>query len=376
MSAGRGLRRLWGRIPGSRLEIGLLWAIGLGLGAAGFVATLTLPLSAALACWAVVAAIGCWLAFGAEPLLWEAPPEPAAAAVAPTTAAPETSPTPARPAPPVLLDLVTIPGGDFRMGSPPATEAQIRAYAEEWAPLLDKKPEETLDQVRDWLKTEQPAHPVRLSPFRMARTPVTRGQWRAVMAEAPDDWGDGDDDLPATHIDWPGSLAFCNALSEREGLTPCYLQDEQGDWHWDRAADGYRLPTEAEWEYACRAGSETRWFWGDEPDGADRHAWFRGNADGQLHPVGGKAPNRFELRDMAGLVFEWCWDRYGPYPPDPETRLDDPAGPVEGERRVVRGGSFDFPPFFLRSAGRDFGVPEFQDDSLGLRCVRSGARQH
>ena len=370
------LSRLRNRIPASRFEIGLLWMLGLGVGAAGFVATLALPLPAAIACWVAAAALGGGLALRAEPLLWEAPPPPVAGPQAPSVPVPEPPPPPPRLAPPALLDLVALPGGDFQMGSPPATEEQIRAYAEEWAQAFDKKPEETLDDVRRWLKQEQPAQPVRLSPFWMARTPITRGQWRALMPEVPDEWGDADDALPATHIDWPQSIAFCNALSEREALTSCYRQDEQGDWHWDRAADGYRLPTEAEWEYACRAGSEPRWFWGDEPDGADQHAWYRGNANGRLQSVGGKTPNRFGLLDMSGLVYEWCWDRYASYPQDTETRLNYPAGPLEGDRRVVRGGAFNFPPDFLRSAVRDGGVPEIRDGNLGLRCVRSGARQH
>jgi formylglycine-generating enzyme required for sulfatase activity len=92
--------------------------------------------------------------------------------------------------------------------------------------------------------------------------------------------------------------------------------------------------------------------------------------------VGGKAPNRFGLLDLSGLVYEWCWDRYGGYPQDTETPLHDPAGPLEADRRVVRGGAFLDPPDFLRSADRNFFEPEFRSGFLGLRCVRSGARQH
>jgi formylglycine-generating enzyme required for sulfatase activity len=263
------------------------------------------------------------------------------------------------------------------MGSPPATEAEIAEYALEWSKVLGKNPKEAEQDVAGWRAREEPAHRVRISAFLMARTPLTRGQWRAVMPEAPDEWqaNGSDDPLPATHLDWTQALAVCNALSEREGLAPSYGQDAAGQWHWERTADGYRLPTEAEWEYACRAGSQTRWFWGDDPEGADAHAWFSGTSVGQLHPVGAKDPNAWGLHDMAGLVWEWCWDRYGSYPDQGGTKLQDPEGPSEGDRRVVRGGSFFFPPFFLRSAYRGFFRPDDRGFYLGLRCVRSRVRQ-
>ncbi len=162
----------------------------------------------------------------------------------------------------------------------------------------------------------------------------------------------------------------------REGLTPCYREVEEGDWVWERAADGYRLPTEAEWEYACRADTTTRWFWGDRPDGADSHAWYRGNAEGCLHPVAEKSANPWELFDMAGLVYEWCWDHFGEYAEDQDPPPMDPMGPENGDPRIVRGGSFQLPPDVLRSALRGGVAPDVRDDYLGLRCVRSRVRQY
>ena len=139
-----------------------------------------------------------------------------------------------------LLDLVPLPGGSFLLGS-------------------------DLSSDRNSNPSERPQHPVRLSPFQIARTPVTRGHWRRVMAAAaeswrrvvPTEWRDGDDDLPATHSGWLDALAFCNAASVAEGLRPCDAEDGKR-WTCDWDADGYRLPTEAEWEYACRAGATNR----------------------------------------------------------------------------------------------------------------------
>jgi sulfatase modifying factor 1 len=367
----RHAQALWGRIPSGRLEVAVLWVVGLALGALAFWQTLDLPTPVAIACWVVAGACGLILATRAEPILWEE----RAAGRAGAEPTPKATP-PKRRQIRLLLDLVEIPGGTFRMGSPPPTEEQVAAYAREWAEAGGGELEQRTSEVREWLRQELPAHRVGLSPFLMARVPITRSQWREVMTEVPEDWGGSKNEhQPATHVDWPQSLAFCNALSEREGLTPCYHQVGQGEWHWDRTVDGYRLPTEAEWEYACRAGTETTWFWGDDPEGADGHAWYRGNSGSEIKPVGGKAPNPWGLQDMAGLVWEWCWDRFGAYSQEDQSPLQDPTGPSEGDTRVVRGGFFDSPPGILRSAARFVVEPENRLGNLGLRCVRSRARQ-
>ena len=251
-----------------------------------------------------------------------------------------------------MIEMVPLAGGVFRMGS---------------------------DKPND-LDNELPQRQVRLRPFLIARTPVTRDLWRQVMAAAPapwqrpvpSEWLAGDDDLPATHLNWFTAVAFCNALSVRSRLRPCY-QSSGEDWTCDWEADGYRLPTEAEWEFACRGGKETRWFWGAEEDGAATHAWYSRNSGNRLHPVGGRAANPIGLHDMAGNCWEWCWDWYAERYDAAQT--DDPRGPGKGRVRVVRGGSFADEPRDLRSADRAWDVPLLPFGDLGFRCVRSAPRR-
>ncbi len=367
------LVRAWSAVPGSRSRVWGIWLLGLSLGSAGFLATIALPATAALLLWLVMLGLGLLLVWRAEPVLSGAvprPPEQLKTAPAPPQPIVHSRPSP-------IIELVNIHGGLFNMGSPPATQEEIQEYTVEWAEFYAMKPEEAEKNIKSWRQNEEPIHQVRVSSFFMARTPVTRGQWRAVIAETPDEWekDESDQALPATHVDWVQALTFCNSLSDREGLSPCYRQEPAGSWQWDRGADGYRLPTEAEWEYACRADTGSRWFWGDKPDGADAHAWYRSNAQGRLQPVGKKAPNPWELHDMAGLVFEWCWDCFDRYPADQDLPPTDPVGPVEGDMRVVRGGSFEGPPFGLRSALRGIVEPDFRRENLGLRGVRSRVRQ-
>ena len=244
------------------------------------------------------------------------------------------------------LEMVELPGGSFLMGSPEGD-----AMAQDG---------------------ERPRHRAGVSGFRIARTPVTAGLYRTVMEDgSPKE----DDDRPAADMDWYRAIEFCNRLSQRRGYRPCY----RTRWWWlwlrwscDWGADGYRLPTEAEWEYACRAGSEGRWSFGDDPETIGDYAWYEGNSGQKAQPVGRKRPNPWGLYDMHGNVWEWCWDRYGPY--GTETKMD-PSGPPKGSSRVVRGGSSWNPPEDLRSAGRDVGRPEVRGRDLGFRCVRVPARQ-
>ncbi|MCP4622026.1 MAG: formylglycine-generating enzyme family protein, partial [bacterium] len=135
---------------------------------------------------------------------------------------------------------------------------------------------------------------------------------------------------------------------------------------------GYRLPTEAEWEFACRAGTKKPWSFGDNGDDLEQYAWYDNNAAGTVHTVGTREPNPWGLHDMHGNVWEWCQDWYGPYTAEPQI---DPSGPLNGKYRVLRGGAFDDGAWDQRSADRFGNEPVFRNRFIGFRCVRGPRRQ-
>ena len=185
------------------------------------------------------------------------------------------------------------------------------------------------------------------------------------------DYGCGDK-RPVQNINWFDAVEYMNKLSEREGLMPCYRRTGQ-EVEWDRSCTGYRLPTEAEWEYAARAGTVTAYSFGDDASELGEYAWYSRNAEGQVREVGTKRANPWGLYDMHGNVWEWVWDWHGPYGAQAAT---DPTGPEDGSLRVLRGGSFIVGPWVLRSALRVWDLPVDRDllRNDGVRCARAGAR--
>ena len=211
---------------------------------------------------------------------------------------------------------------------------------------------------------ELPVHMVTISSFEIGAYEITQEQYEAAMGENPSNFSGTN--LPVEMVTWYNAVQFCNALSEEEGLTPCY---DESTWECDFSADGFRLPTEAEWEYACRAGTETEYYTGNyESDCADA-GWYNGNSGSKTHPVGQKTPNTWGLYDMHGNMWEWCHDWYdsGYYSSSPSA---DPTGPTSGSYRVNRGGCWGNSAGFSRSAYRYRHYPSTMASYVGFRVVR------
>lgn len=192
---------------------------------------------------------------------------------------------------------------------------------------------------------------VEIAPYHMAAFPITQSQYAQVTGRRPS-IAQGDR-FPVENVSWWDAIRFCNALSRREGLTPAYrLHADAEDVEWNPSVDGYRLPTEAEWEHACRAGTTDPRY-----GQLDEVAWYRGNSNGRIHDVGGKQPNAWGLYDMLGNVWNWCWDIY-----DAE---------VYGTYRVLRGGGWLDEHWSCRASVRRRSHPTFRIDDVGFRITRS-----
>jgi acetoin utilization deacetylase AcuC-like enzyme/formylglycine-generating enzyme required for sulfatase activity len=259
---------------------------------------------------------------------------PAAPAGQPAAAAPQTIRTKTG------IEMVLIPAGTFSMGD---------AAGED---------------------DEQPIQQVEIGPFYMDTCEVTQASFQAMMGRNPSKSLAAD--KPVERVSWLAAIQYCNMRSTREGFRPCY---DLKTLRCDFSADGYRLPTEAEWEYACRAETTSRWSFGDDPGELGKYAWFKGNSGKSTHPVKQKLPNPWGLYDMYGNVAEWCNDVYGEHYEAAAAR--DPRGPAPAKdsERVLRGGSWATAAAACRSAARHSQPPVFADvcfgsEQYGFRCVR------
>jgi len=220
-----------------------------------------------------------------------------------------------------ILEFAPIPAGQFLMGSP-----------------LEEGGHEN-GEVQ---------HAVELSAFAMMTTQVTQAQWEAVMGTNPSRFKGAD--RPVEQVSWGDVQVFIQKLNEQD------------------PGKGYRLPTEAEWEYACRAGSTGKWCFGDDEARLGDYAWIDANAMGTTHPVGQKKANAWGLHDMHGNVREWCQDWYGDYPGGSVT---NPTGASSGSSRVYRGGGWNYAAGGCRSAIRSSYDPSYRHFNLGFRIARN-----
>lgn len=201
--------------------------------------------------------------------------------------------------------------------------------------------------------SDKKPYEVTLSGFWMAKYATTQAQWEAVMGENPSHFKGANN--PVGQVSWDEAVKFCETLSQ--GISS--LQSPASCLR-------FALPTEAQWEYACRAGSEAAYCFGDSEDELDDFAWYDKNSENTSHPVGMKKPNDWGLYDLHGNVWEWCRDWYGDYPGG---AVVDPSGPATGASRVCRGGSWGNLPGFLRSASRLWSSPDGRYVGLGFRVV-------
>jgi len=245
-------------------------------------------------------------------------------------------------------NFVRVEGGTFQMGSPSGGD-----------------------------NDERPVHTVTVKSFYISKYEVTQKEWFEIMGTtihqqrdmANESWslhGEGDN-YPMYYVNWYEAVEYCNKRSIKEGLTPAYRGSGDNitcDWN----ANGYRLPTEAEWEFAAKGGIKdflTTTYSGS--NSVDAVAWYDGNSGSSTKPVGTKAANSLGLYDMSGNVWEWCWDWKADYPSGSQT---DPRGPVSGAYRVLRGGSWFNTAASVRSSYRYSYTPSFRYNNYGFRLVR------
>lgn len=204
--------------------------------------------------------------------------------------------------------------------------------------------------------------------FYMGKYEITQKQYTDVIGSNPSNFI-GNDSRPVEQVSWYDAVQFCNELSKKEGLEQCYTLEGGTTWRCDFDKKGYRLPTEAEWEYACRAGTLTDYYTGTTESQLASAGWYDYNSNSITRPVGQKVANKFGLYDMHGNVWEWCWDWWANYVAG---NFDDPTGPNSGSSRVLRGGSWNFDASDCRSAIRYYYYPDFRYlGHGGFRVVRT-----
>lgn len=220
----------------------------------------------------------------------------------------------------IKYNMVWVDGGTFRMGA-------------------------TSEQGSDAYSDEKPVHSVTMSSYYIGKTEVTQALWKAVMGSNPSEFKG--DNWPVESVSWNDCQAFIRKLNALTG-------------------QNFRLPTEAEWEFACRGGNNSRGYKYSGSNYIDNVAWYDGNSGDKTHPVATKSPNELGIYDMSGNVWEWCADWYGDYSSGRQT---NPKGPYGGSNRVIRGGGWDIIARYCRSSLRYYYYPTYRYIGLGLRLA-------
>jgi len=242
------------------------------------------------------------------------------------------------------IEMISLPGGEFVMGSDHGSP------------------------------DEAPPHKVKVSPFLIDTFEVNHEMFAKAQLPDPSHWQENSKG-PVERVRWRDAKSYCNERSRLEGLKPCY-NEKTPDWDCDYSANGYRLPTEAEWEYACRAGTDGAYDFG-APDKLRQYAWYGDDSEQKTHPGGQRRPNGFGIYDLYGNVSEWCEDVYSPtyYKESPAQDPVGPPNPGKDVKRVIRGGSWKSSADQCRVSGRQgerTGDTDacFSTDFCGFRCVR------
>ena len=216
--------------------------------------------------------------------------------------------------------------------------------------------------------SEKPIHTVEISDFYIGKYEVTNREYRKYNPDHCSDWSN--DNYPVESVPWFDVIEYCNWLSDCEGLERCYTVSDN-NVILDISKNGYRLPTEAEWEYACRGGTTTDYYWGEDSSEMDDYCWYSNNSSAKVHPVGQKTPNPFGLYDMCGNIYEYCWDwfDFNYYEKSP---YSNPTGPETVEcLRVTRGGSWNsYNSTNCSSFARSYAGEDNTFNYLGFRLVR------
>ena len=261
-------------------------------------------------------------------------------------------------------EMIYVEGGEFMMGCTP-------------------------EQGGDCDSDENPAHAVKISDYYIGKYEVTQDEWEAVMGDNPAN-NNGCGDCPIERVDWYSMIVFCNEQTVADGslgagarvyykdsgLTdPWDIDDyngngdtEAGDVYWDNSKSGYRLPTEAEWEFAARGGISSGGYKYSGSDIVGDVAWYNSNSGGTTHSVGGKDANELDTYDMSGNVWEWLWDWYDIYEPQHQC---DPEGSSVANNRIKRGGGYFFQAIYSRVSYRGYDYPADRFIYLGFRLAQN-----